>query len=134
MQDALLRFSTAQAPTATGDTASTDYLDQLAAGDIMVNSLFLEIQTVAAVTSAGAATVQFVLQTDDNSAFSSPNELWASAAIPKATLVAGYRVVQVKLPVGMERFSRIAYRIGTAALTTGSFDAYFTDAVANRIK
>lgn len=132
MLDALLKFSSAQAPT-TGDTASTDYIDALQPGNALVKPLYLEIIVNTTVTSGGAGTVAFVLQTDDNSSFSSPTEIYSTAAIAKTTLVAGYKAVQIPLPVGMERYIRVVYRVATADLTAGKFDAYLTDRVRTAV-
>ena len=121
--DTLLQFSAAQAVTALGDTPSTNAVDaglgDAGAGD----DLYLFITTTAAVTSAGAATVQFVLQTDTAVGFGTVVDAMLSAAIPKATLVAG-ATVKMRLPVGLSRYLRVAYRVGTAVLTTGNFSAY----------
>lgn len=133
MIDALLKFSGDQAIVNVGDTASTDYADLLAPGNAVARPIYLTVLTKTAVTSAGAATVQFVLQTDDNTGFATPAEIVLSDVIGKATLVAGYRR-QFTLPVtGLERYVRVAYRVGTAALTAGAFDAYISDAAPNRI-
>jgi hypothetical protein len=121
--DTLLQFSAAQAVTALADTASTNVVDaglgDAGAGD----DLYLFITTTEAVTSAGAATVQFVLQTDTAVGFGTAVDAMLSAAIPKATLVAG-ATVKMRLPVGLSRYLRVAYRVGTAVLTAGKFSAY----------
>lgn len=52
---------------------------------------------------------------------------YKSAAVPKATLVAGYNVVNVKLPKGQyERYLGILQNVGTAALTAGKVNAGLT--------
>lgn len=120
--DSLLKFSEAQAITSTGDTASTNAIDVGTSDAGAGEELFLFVTTTEAVTSAGAATVQFVLQTStDNSTFT---DAVASSVIGKAALTAG-ATVKLRLPVGLSRYNRVAYRVGTAALTAGKFSAFF---------
>lgn len=121
--DSLLKYSEAQAITSLGDTVSTNVVNGGAGDAGAGEELFLFVTTTEAVTSAGAATVQFVLQTDDNEAFSSPAESVLSAAIGTAALTAG-ATVKLRLPVGLEKYTRVVYRVGTAALTAGKFSAF----------
>jgi hypothetical protein len=97
------------------------------------SDLFLVIQIDTAVTSAGSATVSFVLASDAQAAIAvdgSASQHFASAAIAKATLVAGYTVAVVQLPmdggVPYERYIGILQNVGTAALTAGKFNAFLT--------
>lgn len=54
-----------------------------------------------------------------------------TAAIPKASLVAGYLVAAVALPIGSyERYLGIIQNVGTAALTAGKINAFLTTDVA----
>lgn len=110
---------------AAGDVASTDYYDTGAAHDAGIGEdLALQVQLNAAVTSGGAATVQVVLQSDDNSSFSSPKEYPLTAALALAALTAGAVLYRGKLPFGLERYLRIVYRIGTATTTGGTATAF----------
>lgn len=94
--------------------------------------MYLVIQVTTAVTSAGAATVSFQLVSDAAAAIAadgSESLHWASAAIAKATLVAGYELI-VPLPTGAgvayERYLGIQQNVGTAALTAGAINAFLT--------
>lgn len=97
MYDKLNTFGTDQAVTTTA--ASTDIIDLGAARD-MGNGEPLELVILVTqnVTAAGAATVTFALETDDNAGFSSPVVLGNSGAIGKAMLTAGIEVLRVKGP------------------------------------
>ncbi|MBA3755524.1 MAG: hypothetical protein H0X02_04560 [Nitrosomonas sp.] len=65
----------------------------------------------------------FQLQCDDNAAFSSAKTPVATAAIPKATLVAGYQVI-LPIPPGLdERYVRLYYDVAVANLSAGTFTA-----------
>lgn len=92
--------------------------------------IFLNILVDTAVTSAGAATVQFKLVSDAQAAIAtdgSATEHIITTAIPKATLIAGYRVITVALPQGTyERYLGILQVTGTAALTAGAVSAFLT--------
>jgi hypothetical protein len=91
--------------------------------------VFLVISVDTAVTSGGAATVQFQLASDAQAAIATDGSAtlhWQSAAIPKATLVAGYQIV-VPLPSRLpdyEEFLGILQVTGTAAVTAGKVNAF----------
>lgn len=124
--DTQTRFSAAQTvAAAAGDVVSTNYLDTGAAQDEGIGEYDqLVVRTVAAVTSGGAATIQFVLQTDDNSAFSSPKEFPLTGELALSALTANTTQYVGKLPNGLERYMRVVYRIGTATTTGGTADAF----------
>lgn len=115
--------SSAQAVTSSaGSTDVIDLSQARAIGDGEELEFFVNVDTAA--TAAGAATVTFQVQTDDNSAFSSPTTVIQTDAIPKATLVAGYQI-KISLPVGAtpERYLRLYYSVATGPLTAGAFTA-----------
>lgn len=93
--------------------------------------LYLVITVDTAVTSGGAATVSFQLVSDSvtpPAAASTETLHWASHAIPKATLVAGYKLV-VPLPSvnpAYERYLGIQQNVAVAALTAGKINAFLT--------
>ena len=64
--------------------------------------IYLVIQVDTTVTSAGAATVAFKLASDAQAAIATDGSAtihYSSDAVAKATLVAGYTVVVVALPI-----------------------------------
>lgn len=91
-----------------------------------VDDTHLVILTDAAVTSAGAATVDFKLATDDNAAFASPTILASSGPIALAGLAAGVRVFTAPIPKGAlsEAYLGVVVSVATAALTGGTVTAY----------
>lgn len=123
MYDKLNTFGTDQAVTTT--TASTDIVDLGAARD-MGNGEPLELVVLVTetVTAAGAATVTFTLETDDNAGFSSTFVLASSGAMAKAALTTGTEVLRVKVPLDAERFLRTNYTVATGPLTAGKFTAF----------
>jgi len=122
------RFSWEQAETTIAAHASTDYLDTQVTGDA-IDQLRFWLQVATTCTSGGSATVQFILESADDSAFSAnlTTEL-DSGAIAVATLVQGYKPFgsNVRLPSGMRRYIRVKYTIAVAVLTAGAFSAGFT--------
>ena len=116
-------LSTAQAFTATGDTVSTNVIDTGAAHDEGPGEeASLVVNCTQSVTSAGAPTVQFVLQTSpDNSAWA---DLAMSNAFLKAALLINTTVWVMRLPVGMKRYYRLVYRVAVTTLTAGAFSAF----------
>lgn len=124
--------ATALSTAATGRALVGDVID-LGAADAMgseAGDLFLVIQVDTAVTSSAAASVSFELASDAQEAIAvdgSATVHFASAAIPKATLVAGYQAVCVRLPVGTyERYLGIIQNVSTTALTAGKINAFLT--------
>ncbi len=126
--DTQMSLSRAQSvATTVGDVVSTDIYDTGSAADVGIGEeLYLVISTNTAVTSGGAATVQFILQTDDNTSFSSAREFPLTAALALAALTANTTHVRTRLPIGLERYFRVVYRIGTATTTAGTATAFLT--------
>lgn len=117
--DKNLQVSNEQAVTASA--ASTDVIDfGQASPDVGIYDLYAVITTDEAATASGAATVTFSLQDSaDNSTFA---DVAVTAAIGKATLVAGYQHV-IPLPTKMRRYCRLYYTVATGPLTAGKFSA-----------
>lgn len=117
--DALLVLSDAQGAI-TATAASTSYVDTLAAGDAY-DSLWVEF-LINTTFTANSATVQFELQCDDNSSFSSPRTLLITGALADTLLVAGYRPLVARVPKGCERYIRANYTV-TGTGVAGKVDA-----------
>lgn len=115
-------LSDGQALTATA--ASTNIIDLGAARELGTANIRLRVQVDAALTSGGSSTLTIALQTDDNASFSSATALFTTAAIPKASLVAGYVAVDIVVPKGTERYLRLNYTVGTADFTAGNISAF----------
>lgn len=113
-----------------GDTGGIDLLvagDNPGPGEL---ELVIQINTTVLATG-GAANVTFSLETKAaNSAWiATPGTvLWKSAAIPKATLVAGYLVCKIRLPVGCLRYLQVVAVPDTNDTTSGKVDAFLTPA------
>lgn len=129
--DSQLSLSRAQSIAATaGDVVSTDIYDTGSAADVGIGEdMFLQIGIGTAVTSGGAATVQFILQTDDNSSFSSPREFPLTGPVALAALTANSIQYRGRLPIGLERFFRVVYRIAAATTTAGTANAFLVHGV-----
>ena len=84
-----------------------------------------EALVTEAFTSGGAATLIAVVQADDDSAFGSPTTILTSKTWAVADLLAGVNLFAgLYLPTGItERYLRINYTIGTAAMTAGKVTA-----------
>lgn len=123
--DKELEFSDAQAVTSTA--ASTNVIDMTVAAPNIgrgAEPIYVQVQTNEAATASGSATVTFALQDSaDNSSFA---DIFTTAAIGKAMLVAGYIVFTIQLPPTHRRYLRINYTVATGPLTAGKFDAYLT--------
>ena len=108
---------------AVGDLVSTNIYDCGAAYDAGIGEeLYLNIATVVA---AAGGSIQFVLQTATDSAFTTPKEFPLTAAIAAASLTANTIQYRGRLPIGLLRYLRVVYRVSSAAITAGTADAYF---------
>lgn len=129
--------ATSLSTAATGLALVGDVIDTGIAGttaqpnDVGLSCAYLVIQVDTAVTSAGSATVEFQLVSDAQAAIATDGSAtvhYKSAAIPKASLVAGYLAVAVEMPLGTyERYIGILQNVGTAALTAGKINAFLTN-------
>lgn len=129
LRDAQWVLSDAQAVTTAAATASTNVYDTRgpAPADIgKGEELWLVASVSESVTATGSATVTFAVQTDDNESFTTAATLYTTSAIGKATLVAGYRIFAIKLPVNCERYIRALITPAVDDLATGKFDIYLT--------
>jgi hypothetical protein len=124
--DKQLSLSAAQAVTASA--ASTNVIDQGAPGDAHC-ALFAMVQVREAATASGSATVNFVIQTSVDEAFTSPIVLFDSGAIGKAALTLNSEPVKVRLPIGVKQFIRGYYTVATGPLTAGKFDMFLVSDV-----
>jgi hypothetical protein len=121
--------ATGDSPTGTGSTASTNIVDLGVARDIggaVTDQLMLLCEVATAFASGGAATLQVQFQTAPDNGSGSPGSwstLAQSDAIPVASLVQGYKFLPGELPGGTQRFIRLNYVIGTAAMTAGTLKA-----------
>jgi len=93
-----------------------------------IDDLYLVITVDVTATSGGSATASFSLLTDDNASMSSPTAVVTTAAIPVATLVAGYRVGAIAIPkaAGFERYIGLRQTTAVAAFTAGAVNAFLT--------
>lgn len=127
--------------TAIGTTAGTTYTDVIDIGQqaFPIDGMRLYAQITAAVTSAGAATVQFVLEKDTTAAFASattvPNT--DTGAVAKATLVDDYVIWDIDISslayaeaAGSDTFLRVKKVIATADLTAGDVKIWIGSAGA----
>ena len=77
-------------------------------------------QITTLVESGGAATLQLILETDDNEAMASAETLYTSEVITLAALVAGYKFPINFVPRTNQQYLRASYVIGTADITAGA--------------
>lgn len=133
-------LSGAQAPTAIGDTPSTNVYDTgSATGNAQNNeealtgeNLWLNVICNVAPTGAAGSTVQAVLQdSPDNATWT---DRLAGTVLGFAAVTQGLALLQVQPPIGTQRYQRVCYRIGTAVLAVGTFDAYFSNTIQRNVQ
>ncbi|MBS0539372.1 MAG: hypothetical protein JSR47_11480 [Proteobacteria bacterium] len=113
-------------PTSTGSLASTNIVDLGVARDIggaVTDQLMLLCEVVTAFTSGGSGTLQVQVQTAPDNGSGAPgawSTLVQSDAVALAALVPGYKFLPGELPGGTQRFVRLNYVVGTAAMTAGA--------------
>lgn len=124
------QFSAAQAVTSTGSTPSTNVIDLGTARDVggaTGAALFLLCEVTTPFTSSGSGTLQVQVQTSaDNSSWSILDQ---SDAVPVASLSQGYKFLPNKLAGPTQRYLRLNYVVGTAAMTAGAITAALVPAL-----
>jgi hypothetical protein len=110
---------------AAGTVVSTDKIDLATVGrDISRhNELRAVAQLGAAVTSAGAATVDVQLVESASADLSSPVVLASTGALALAALTAGAVLMDIPVPATELRYLGFQYVIGTATTTAGTVNA-----------
>lgn len=119
--DNTLVLSEKQAVTASA--ASTNYIDQAAAGDAY-GALWLVVKVDTTFATLTSLTIG--IQTADASTFSSPVTLASSGAVAAASLTADSIVCCMRLPVGCKRYVRVYYTVGGSNATAGKVNAFLT--------
>lgn len=122
-------------PTGSGGQSTPGYnagVNTNAGRDLgLGGEMWLEVLVTASVTSSSTATVKFDFVTSALAALSDAVDstgvgvLMSSAAISKATLVAGYIAWRVQLPASLVylRYVGVDYVIATTNLTAGTFES-----------
>ena len=127
--DERTEFADALAVTAS---AISDVIDLGAAPTLQDigngEQLYLVVGVDTTVTAAGAATVTFSLESDSTADLATSATVHAAtAAVPKATLVAGYVAWVIALPqAAYERYLGVRFTVATGPLTAGKFNAFLT--------
>lgn len=144
--DSLLRFTGAsgQSPTAVAANDSTDVIDLHMSGipalanlqgarDLGIGTrLKLTTRVTTTFTSGGAATLQVALAGAPDNGSGAPGSYttwWLSPVYALATLVQGARLYEIDMPrppagVGVPRFLKMIYTIGTAVMTGGTLQSF----------
>lgn len=125
LDDTVLFSDSQDLSQVAGAYASTNVIDLGADRDIgLGNPVRILVQVDETFASAGAATLNIDLETDDNSSFSSATTIATTGAVAKATLVQGYKFAEISfVPRANERYLRLNYTIGTATTTAGTVTA-----------
>lgn len=127
IQDSLGLFHNAAIPTPIATTKLDNVVDlQTAARDVGIgNPIDLLIMITANVTSAGAPTVVFNIETGSSTALNTIVQ--SSASFLKAALVIGKIIPISFIPIGTaEKFLGVSVTVAVAALTGGSVVAVIT--------
>jgi len=124
--DKELQFSDEQAITASGKTASTNYVDLQAVGDAQGGKELFIVASIKAAFTGSLTTVTFGIESADNAAFSTNlTTAFTTGAIAKASLVAGATPLRIQVPKGLRRYFRLFYTTDDTA-TTGKVNAFCT--------
>jgi hypothetical protein len=121
--DQNLYMSDAQAVTATAvSTKSLDFATatrNIGGGEPIELIVVVKTQLLA---SGGAASLTVALQDSaDNTTFAT---VVTGPAVAKASLVAGFELLRIRLPAGLQRYIQIAYTATTNDFTAGTVDAF----------
>ncbi|MNT23210.1 hypothetical protein D3C72_1586220 [compost metagenome] len=116
-------FADAQSvASAAGDVVSTNIYDTGAAADVGIGErMYLYAKMNAALVGAGAS-IQVVLQTSASSG-SGYTDAVAGAVVPVASATANSVLARLALPIGLQRYLRVVFRISGATTTAGTATA-----------
>ncbi len=120
--DKSLRFSASQALAGASGTASTDVIDLGADRDLTALGRPMYLVVVLEASGGTSPTLQVVLQTDDNSSFSSATAIYTGPALAQAT----NRTQIIPFPNENERYLRVTYTQGGTS-PTATVSAFLTD-------
>ena len=112
---------TGQRISSSGATASTDYIDALAKGDAFKSGA--RVHVVATELFAGTGTT-ITVALETGSTNSCGTTLISTAAIAKASTVAGTVLLDAAIPLGCLRYLRMVYTADNTFETTGRISAY----------
>jgi hypothetical protein len=136
--DKLLEYSLAQDIGQTANTyPSTNVVDHGAANAAvgLMTEAYVYVDVVEAITSGGSATIDLQFQTSTDEAFTSPVVLYSTGALAYTLWntnagPGGSEGVAApfffKVPLGVLRYTRLAYVIAGATTTAGTVNAGIT--------
>lgn len=120
--DGYLVMSNEQEVLTSGN--STDYIDTLAAGDAVAPGARWKAGINTAFATGDGATLQAILETDDNASFTSATVLLQTGAIAVTAIDAiGDFVVDAQIPQTVQRYIRTRYVVGTGSFSAGKVDS-----------
>lgn len=126
--DAFLRFSSAQAITATA--ASTDYVDLGAVRDVGVGeNLYVVAVVTTALADAGSNSPVVVSLEGDSATTFSPDSTQDLFTFPAASAAGTVRIARIPPGAMNYRYAQLKYTVGTGGvgdLSSGNITAFIT--------
>lgn len=121
--DTMETFADAQSvASAAGDVVSTNVYDTGAAADVGIGEeIYLYAKMNAALVGAGAS-IQVVLQ-HSTAVGSGYADIQAGPVVPVASAIANATLFKQRLPIGLNRYLRVVFRISGATTTAGTATA-----------
>lgn len=110
--DAHNQYSAAQALTATA--VSTNIIDHSSDRNLGIGEPLTVLITVGVAADGGNSdeTYTAVLQTDDNSGFSSATQIGPTVTITRGTVAGTKYVIPLPPDTSLERYTRLSYTLG----------------------
>lgn len=133
MLDTQELFSNNQLITSTAISTNVYDTNPVAGPNALQNigtngDIYLVVQTNAAFTASGSATLNITLESDSTDNLgTAPVVHYSSGALALAALTANTRVLAVRLPeAAYKRYVGLRYTVATGPMTGGGVDAFFT--------
>lgn len=124
--DAKLEFSDAQAITSTADSTNIINFGNADPNQGEGTKLVFHCDVDTTFTASGSATMTVDLQDCDTVDGTYASTGIYKATIPKATLVAGYKIFEVPLPYSFRQYMKVVYTVATGPMTAGKVNAYIS--------
>ncbi len=129
-QNVFSNLASGDSPTAVADNVSANTIDQALPGSLFTQGggsyvgMWLNVFVQTAGVSGGGGSIQAVLQdSPDNITFM---DRQLGPVVAAASVLAGTKLLNVRLKESLARYVRVVYRISTAVFSAGTYISFLT--------
>lgn len=123
-----IMFDTTTGAIVVGTAQLGDIINNVKPGS-PAEELFIVAQVRSAITSAGAATLQLIIEQDSAVGFGTATEIVATPVLALAGLTAGTVLIKQRLPLELKQYIRAKTVVAVADTTGGEIDIFVSNGV-----